>query len=77
MDLLGSYTDWQPQDYWDSQSVKSVENIGRKLRLNTYFAGGDPYYSKGEVFLDLRFVPGLESKVVNNVNMTDKKIETK
>lgn len=60
-DPLGNY-DWQPQDYKDSQAIKAVELEEGRLVLDTHFVGGHSNYSKGEVFLDLRYVPGLEDK---------------
>ncbi len=70
-DPLGNY-DWQPQDYKDSQAIKAVELEKGRLILDTHFVRGHPNYSKGEVFLDLRYVPGLEDKTP--IDLTDYEI---
>jgi len=65
---LADYTDWQPQDYIDYEkgegelAIKIVRLEKGRLVLDTHFVGGDPYYTKGETFLDLRYVPRLEDQ---------------
>jgi len=69
---ISEVTDWQPQDYFDSRGIRSVQvDLGKKrLILDAHLIGGDSNYTNGEVFLDLRYVPGLEGKVPIDMNQT-------
>ncbi|MFC1787535.1 NosD domain-containing protein, partial [Halobacteriota archaeon] len=69
---LASYTDWQPQDYNNSEAIKTVKLEGGRLVLDTHFVGGHANYSKGEVFLNLRYVLGLEDQTP--IDLTDHEI---
>lgn len=60
---LGKNADWQPQDYVDSQGIKAVHLEGGRLVLEAHLIGQHPNYNKGEVFLDIRYFPGLEGSV--------------
>jgi hypothetical protein len=60
---LNKNADWQPQNYVDSQGIKAVRLEKGRLVLEAHLVGQHPNYSKGEVFLDLRYFPGLECRV--------------
>ena len=60
---LSIKNDWIPQDYPGSQAITSVENSGGTLVLDCDFVGGDANKTNGEVYQDLSYVRGLESKV--------------
>ena len=61
--LLRENADWQPQDYVDSQGIKTVHLEAGKLILDAHLVGGSDNYCKGEIFLDLSFFLGLECQV--------------
>ena len=67
---MGANLDWQVQDHTSSLAVKTVTYTKEKLLLDTDFIGQDPSYANGEAYLNLRFVPGLESKVP--IDMTNR-----
>ena len=70
---MGANLDWQPQDYPNSLAVKTVTYTSGKLLLDTDFIGQDSAYANGEAYLNLRFVPGLESRIP--IDMSKKTIK--
>lgn len=64
---ISSTTDWQPQDYTDSQAITAVTYTGGSLKLDCSFVGGDAYKSNGEIFLNLNFVQGVENQIPYNM----------
>lgn len=65
---LGENGDWQVQDYFDSQGIKSVKLENGRLVLEAELVGGHPNDSKGEVLLDLCYYKGLECCVPLNLS---------
>lgn len=55
--------DWQPQDYEDSQGIRAVRPESGHVVATAHLVGGHAHYSKGEIWLDLQYFPGLEGKV--------------
>jgi hypothetical protein len=49
-------TDWQPQDYQDSQGIYECKNENGRLVLNTHFIAQDQAISQGEVYLNLNMI---------------------
>ena len=66
--LINENADWQPQDYFDSQGITDVKFEAGILNLTAHLIGGDPNLQKGEVWLDLRYYPGLEDQVPMNMS---------
>ncbi len=64
---MAEYTDWQPQDYSDSRGVTAVylDLENRRLELEAHLDGSreNEGLDRGEAWLDLRYVPGLEGRV--------------
>lgn len=60
---LSPQADWQPQDYQDSQGLTAVRPESGRLVATAHLVGGHAHYSKGEIWLDLQYFPGLEGKV--------------
>jgi len=62
-DPISPAADWQAQDYPDSQAITRVvyDRAHQRLTAMGKFVGDDTHRSKGEVYLDLRYVPELES----------------
>jgi len=69
--VSGDY-DWQPQDYKDSQAITTVvyNPVRQCLVATGNWRGGDEKTAKGEIYLDLRFVPELEGKVPIDLSRT-------
>ncbi|MCD4785272.1 MAG: cellulase family glycosylhydrolase [Candidatus Eremiobacteraeota bacterium] len=74
---LGENNDWQAQDHPSSLAVESVIYSNGNLILDTNLIGEDSNYASGEVYLNMRFVPGLESKVPINMSGRKMKITVK
>jgi len=62
LEPLGTSADWQTQDWVDSQGIRGVRLDKGRLALDAHFTGQHQNYSKGEVYLDLRYVPGIDGK---------------
>ncbi len=62
-EFVTTTADWLPQDYVDSRGIVSVANANGRLVLEADMKGQDPERSSGEILLDLRYYPGLESQV--------------
>ena len=60
--LVNGNADWQPQDYPDSQGIYNVTYEDGILKLQAHLVGGHINFEKGEVWLDLRYYPGLEGQ---------------
>jgi len=71
---LSDAVDWQTQDYQDSRGITSVkiDKTGKENRLvlDAHLIGEDQQYSKGEVFIDLRYTPGLEGSTPFDLRKT-------
>jgi len=65
---------WEPQTYGDSQGITAVHPEEDQLVLQAHLIDGDPNYSQGNIYLDLRsaYVPDLMGKVP--INMVGKEI---
>jgi hypothetical protein len=62
-DPLSTDMDWHAQDYVDGRGITRVRWENGRLACEAHLIRGDLNYSKGEVFLDLRYVPGLEASI--------------
>ena len=72
--LVGPLADWRAQDYSDSQGVTAVrfDPAGRCLVVDFDLEGKHEHRSKGEIVLDLKYVPTLERSVP--VDMTHRRV---
>jgi len=63
--LIGSSFDWRPQDYLGSRGISTIVFNDSEvcLELACNLKGGDGQLSKGEILLDLKYVPFLEADV--------------
>jgi hypothetical protein len=76
-DPVSETCDWQAQDFEDSQAISDVvyDPARRMLMATGKFEGGSRTNEKGEVYLDLRFVPDLEGKVPLDLSNTTIQVE--
>lgn len=71
-DALTGTVDWQPQDYFNSRGVTAVrfDPENTRLELDAHLAAGSANCPNGEIFLDLRSVPGLDGQVPIDMTQT-------
>jgi hypothetical protein len=64
-DLVSEEMDWRPQDYYDSQGISDVsyDSERNSLTLTCNLKGQHAQLSSGEIVLDLKYVPTVESHV--------------
>ncbi len=77
--LIGTTYDWRPQDYEDSQGVTRVQYDPEdgSLILDCALKGKNANRAKGEIVLDLKYVPGFEGHVPFDMTAYEINIEVK